>query len=74
VRGDHRHRRHCGHADRLDPAERTGHPWPSSAEDAADLVYRYGLFETLDHFYSSIDDAMLAIGSEEAGESTSSPE
>ena len=41
-----------------------------------DLVYRYGLFETLDrdHFYSSIDDALLAIGSEEAGESTSSPE
>ena len=41
-----------------------------------DLVYRYGLFETLDrdHFYSSIDDAMLAIGSEEAGESTSSAE
>ena len=40
-----------------------------------DLVYRYGLFETLDrdHFYSSIDDAMLAIGNEEAGES-SSPE
>ena len=39
-----------------------------------DLVYRYGLFETLDrdHFYSSIDDALLAIGSEEAGESTSS--
>ena len=41
-----------------------------------DLVYRYGLFETLDrdHFYSSIDDALLAIWSEEAGESTSSPE
>ena len=41
-----------------------------------DLVYRYGLFETLDrdHFYSSIDDALLAIRSEEAGESTSSPE
>ena len=41
-----------------------------------DLVYRYGLFETLDrdHFYHSIDDALLAIGSEEAGESTSSPE
>ena len=40
-----------------------------------DLVYRYGLFETLDrdHFYSSIDDAMLAIENEEAGES-SSPE
>ena len=38
-----------------------------------DLVYRYGLFETLDrdHFYSSIDDALLAIESEEAGESTS---
>ena len=41
-----------------------------------DLVYRYGLFETLDrdHFYSSIDDALLAIRSEEAGESTSAPE
>ena len=37
-----------------------------------DLVYRYGLFETVDrdHFYSSIDDALLAIRSEEAGEST----
>ena len=41
-----------------------------------DLVYRYGLFETLDreHFYTSIDDALLAIRGEEAGESTSSPE
>ncbi len=41
-----------------------------------DLVYRYGLFETLDrgHFYTSIDDALLAIRAEEAGESTSSPE
>jgi high affinity sulfate transporter 1 len=41
-----------------------------------DLVYRYGLFETLDrdHFYGSIDDALLAIKSEEAGESTSAPE
>lgn len=41
-----------------------------------DLVYRYGLFETLDreHFYASIDDALLAIRGEEAGESASSPE
>jgi len=41
-----------------------------------DLVYRYGLFETLDreHFYASIDDALVAIEGEEAGESTSSPE
>jgi high affinity sulfate transporter 1 len=41
-----------------------------------DLVYRYGLFETLDHdhFYGTIDDALLAIRSEEAGESTSTPD
>jgi high affinity sulfate transporter 1 len=41
-----------------------------------DLVYRYGLFETLDrdHFYATIDDALLAIKSEEAGESRSAPE
>jgi len=38
-----------------------------------DLVYRYGLFETLDrdHFYVSLDDALLAIRDEEAGESSS---
>ena len=31
-----------------------------------DLVYRYGLFETLDrdHFYDSIDDALAAIDAE----------
>ena len=41
-----------------------------------DLVYRYGLFETLDrdHFYSSIDEALIAIRSEEAGESSSAPD
>ena len=29
-----------------------------------DLVYRYGLFDTLDrdHFYDSIDEALAAIG------------
>ena len=41
-----------------------------------DLVYRYGLFETLDrdHFYVSIDDALLAIRNEDAGESSSPSE
>ena len=41
-----------------------------------ELVYRYGLFETLDrdHFYASIDDALVAIGHEDAGESSTAPE
>ncbi len=35
-----------------------------------DLVYRYGLFATLDHdhFYGSIDEALAAIEAESAGE------
>ena len=34
-----------------------------------DLVYRYGLFETLDrdHFYDSIDEALAAIDAADHG-------
>ena len=80
MRGDHRHRRHRrGHARAArHRAERAGQPlaFVELRSRLQDLVHRYGLFETLDrdHFYHSIDEALVAIGSEEAGESTSSPE
>ena len=68
VRGHHRHRRHCRRHARAarQRAERAraSTSRSSSFEGAySDLVYRYGLFETLDrdHFYDSIDEALTAI-------------
>ena len=80
VRGDHRHRRHRRrHAraarHRAERAGRRTSPSSSCADRLHDLVYATASSSTLDrdHFYGSIDDAMLAIENEEAGES-SSPE
>ena len=67
VRGDHRHRRHRRRHARAarHRAQRQGvHlAFVELRSRLHDLVYRYGLFETLDrdHFYDSIDEALADI-------------
>ena len=55
---------------------RWGCTWPSSScgRRLHDLVYSYGLFETLDrdHFYDTIDDAMDAIDSRDRDDTSGS--